>query len=378
MWAQRNAPVRPPARDYRRRAAAPAADERARRVTPASVAGVSCAFAPTIGQQESWDLFFGAHYGYDERVASVWRNCGVDSRHHVVDPVADADIASWGTERRMQRFAKEALSLCVSAAHGALAQAGLDAAAVDMLTVVSSTGYGMPGVDIELCRELGLRPSLARLHVGHMGCVGGLAGLAATADAAAARGQVGLVVCIELASLHIQPPSGDFDQVISHALFSDAASAVAVVPSAGGLTVVDRIAVTDPDSQHMVRLDVTDSGFRIGLSPEIPRVLRDHVAGTVTALLARSGLGVADVAGWAVHPGGPAILDVVAEELDLDPAVLDCSRGVLRDHGHCSSATAFVVLEDIWRGVGLEAGDPVVLMAFGPGMTLQAALLVGG
>jgi predicted naringenin-chalcone synthase len=375
MWSQLSSTSTTAAPELRRSLPQPSLIAPARRVVAASIAGVQSAFAPAISQAETWESYFGAHYGFDERIKSVWDNCGVQSRHHVVDPIADADIASWGTERRMQRFQSEAVKLGVSAARGALAQAGVDVAAVDALTVISSTGYGMPGVDIKLAHELGLRNDTQRLHVGHMGCAGGLSGLAAAADAAAASGQVCLLVSVELASLHIQPASKDFEQVISHAMFSDAASAVAVVPGDRGLRVVDRISHTDPATQDMVRLDVTDHGFRIGLSPQIPAVLRGNVAATVTTLLARNGLRVNDVAGWAVHPGGPAILDVIASELDLPADALQSSRDVLRDHGHCSSATAFVVLEEVRRRTALNRGDAVVLMAFGPGMTLYAALL---
>ena len=359
----------------RRHAAQPTRTTPARRLPAAGIAGVSCAFPPAITQRQTWDEYFAGQYGHDERIRAVWHGCGVESRHHVVDPIDDADIATWGTERRMQRFAAEALKLAATAARGALAEASLQGVAVDSLTVVSSTGYGMPGLDVRLAAELGLRSDVERLHVGHMGCAGGLSALATAADAAAARGQVGLLVCVELASLHIQPASEAFEQVISHALFSDAATAVAVVPSQTGLTVVDRLSHTVPGTEEMVRLDVTDHGFAIGLSAEIPGVLREHVGGAVTKLLTRNGVSVGEVAGWAVHPGGPAILDVIADELGLDAGALECSRNVLREHGHCSSATAFVVLDEVQRRAELASGDVVVLMAFGPGMTLLVTLL---
>jgi predicted naringenin-chalcone synthase len=80
---------------------------------------------------------------------------------------------------------------------------------------------------------------------------------------------------------------------------------------------------------------------------------------------------VADVAGWAVHPGGPRILDVVRERLGLEEAQLGASRRVLADHGNCSSATVLLVLDELG-----DVDGPVVAMAFGPGLTLYAALLL--
>jgi predicted naringenin-chalcone synthase len=105
--------------------------------------------------------------------------------------------------------------------------------------------------------------------------------------------------------------------------------------------------------------DVTDLGFRMGLSPEVPRVLARHVGPVVCDLLGRRGLRTSDVDAWAVHPGGPRILDTVAERLDLPSGALDASRQVLAEHGNCSSATVLLVL-DALRAAGLPgpAGTP--------------------
>jgi predicted naringenin-chalcone synthase len=92
----------------------------------------------------------------------------------------------------------------------------------------------------------------------------------------------------------------------------------------------------------------------------------------VADLLARNGVAAAEVDGWAVHPGGPRILDVVAERLALPEAALDASRGVLAEHGNCSSATVLMVLAALPRPA---PGRYVVALAFGPGLTLYAALL---
>jgi alkylresorcinol/alkylpyrone synthase len=113
----------------------------------------------------------------------------------------------------------------------------------------------------------------------------------------------------------------------------------------------------------------------MGLSPEVPAVLGRHVHGMVTGLLARHGWSVADVDGWAVHPGGPRILSTVAEQLQLPDGALDASLRVLAERGNCSSTTVLLVLDEL-RAAGLpRPGRPIIVMAFGPGLTLYAALL---
>jgi alkylresorcinol/alkylpyrone synthase len=103
----------------------------------------------------------------------------------------------------------------------------------------------------------------------------------------------------------------------------------------------------------------------------VPDVLARHVGDVVDELLAGAGMRSEDVAGWAVHPGGPRILDVVRDELGLIEEQLAASRRVLAEHGNCSSATVLLVLEEL-----ADVDGPVVAMAFGPGLTLYAALLM--
>jgi predicted naringenin-chalcone synthase len=112
-----------------------------------------------------------------------------------------------------------------------------------------------------------------------------------------------------------------------------------VTPSAPGLRVVDIAARTDSVHQDAMSWHVTDLGFRMGLSPRVPAVLLEHVKPMVDDLLRRHDLVLADIDGWAIHPGGPRILDVCADALHLSDDQMQASRNTLRDHGNCSSAT---------------------------------------
>lgn len=340
-----------------------------------TVIGIGSAMPPARPQREIWDSFFRDHFSSSSVPEQIFFNSGVDSRHSAVDPRIEP-VTEWGTERRMQRFLEEALPLGRAAIEECLRDADLSPGDVGQLTVVSCTGYATPGLDVLLARDLGLGVDAQRLHIGHMGCYAAVPGLATVADGVAARGRVSIMLCLELTSLHVQPPTRDLEQVVAHALFSDAATAVAVAPDApAGLEVVDVVARTDTDHREKMRWDVTDRGFRMALSSKVPKVLDLHVQDVVDDLLAPRGLTAADVAGWAVHPGGPKIMDVVRDRLGLDEDDLRESRATLREHGNCSSATALLVLDRIRRERTLRPGDPVVLMAFGPGLTLYAALL---
>jgi predicted naringenin-chalcone synthase len=141
------------------------------------------------------------------------------------------------------------------------------------------------------------------------------------------------------------------------------------------MEVVDVVARTDVATADHMTWDVTDLGFKMGLSPAVPDVLARHARPVVEELLGAHGLSVADVDGWAIHPGGRKIVEVVGEVLGLAEEQLAPSYDVLRDVGNCSSATVLLVLERLAQTVDVPPGGTVVAMAFGPGLTLYTALL---
>jgi alkylresorcinol/alkylpyrone synthase len=340
----------------------------------AGIAGIGVAYPPPIRQQDLWADFFAGHYagvqkGFAKR---IFEHSGVVTRHGVVNPSIE-DVSQWTTRQRMERYLVEALPMGKEAACRALDAAGLDPADVGLFAVCSCTGYVSPGLDILLARDLGMAAGTQRLFIGHMGCYAALPGLGAAADFVAARGRPALVLCCELPSLHVQPATRDPQQIIAHSLFSDASAAAVLLPGERGLTVREVVSHTDTTAADHMSWHVTDLGFRMGLSPKVPDALAAHVAPVIDGLLARHGLARSDVDGWVVHPGGPRILDVVRDQLGLAEESLAASRAALAEHGNCSSPTVLIIL-DVLRRARPDAGR-VVMMAFGPGLTLYAALL---
>jgi alkylresorcinol/alkylpyrone synthase len=340
-----------------------------------SVTGFGIAYPGVLGQDEVWEGYFDRHYAGVQRglAKRIFAHSGVVSRHSVVNPLIE-DVSGWSTHARMRRYLIEALPLGKDAVSGALDSAGLAPADVGLFAVCSCTGYVTPGLDILLARDLGMSPRTQRLSIGHMGCYAALPGLGTVSDFVAARQKPAVLLCLELTSLHVQPPTKDPQQIVAHALFSDASAAVVLQPDAPGYRVLETTAVTDTSTADHMTWDVTDLGFRMGLSPKVPGVLSLYVADLVRELLDRHGLTVADIDGWAVHPGGPKILDVVRDRLELPESAIAESRATLAQHGNCSSATVLMIIDAIRRR---PSGAPqrIVALAFGPGLTLYATLL---
>jgi alkylresorcinol/alkylpyrone synthase len=330
-----------------------------------------------IEQVDVWEHAFARHFPGDRIAERIFLAAGVRRRHAVVDPTVE-DATAWSTGARMRRYADDSLPLGKEAVAAALDDAGLDPGEVGLFAVVSCTGYTTPGLDIRIAADLGMGPDVQRLVVGHMGCYAALPGLGAVADFVVSRGRPAVVLCLELTSLHVQPPSDDRGQLITHALFGDAAVGMVVkpdTPARGGLHVLDIAARTDVTTTDHMTWEVTDLGFRMGLSPEVPAVLGRHVGDAVATVLDRHGLRPDDIDAWAVHPGGPRILSTVAEALDLPTGALDASHEVLARYGNCSSATILLVIDALRRAGRPRPRRTAAVLAFGPGLTLYTALL---
>ncbi|MDA1362994.1 type III polyketide synthase [Glycomyces luteolus] len=340
----------------------------------ARIAGIGAALPPAYGQDQLWEDVFRWQFSRSRVAQRIFTASAVRSRHSATDPAEFKAVADWTTAERMVRYGEVAPPLGLEAVRNALAAAETDTEEIGLLAVATCTGYRTPGLDVELARALPLPADARRLLIGHTGCHAALPALATAADYVAAHDRPAVLLCLELTSLHLQPASIDPEQMVSHALFADAAAALVLRPgTAPGLRVIDVDSRTDTARRHQMTWDITDLGFRMGLSPEVPDALAEQVGPLVKELLGRHGHDVRDVAAWAVHPGGPRILDAIDEGLELEPEALATSRKVLAEHGNCSSPTVLLVLQEL-LAAGLPEG-PVVALAFGPGLTLYAALL---
>ncbi len=127
-----------------------------------------------------------------------------------------------------------------------------------------------------------------------------------------------------------------------------------------------------PDTLEAMTWRAGDHGFVMTLAPEVPALIEKHLQRFMTQWLAQCGLQIRDIAGWAVHPGGPRILDAVERSLFLNESALAHSREILRRCGNMSSPTVFFILREL---LSASVPYPYVILGFGPGLTIEAALI---
>jgi alkylresorcinol/alkylpyrone synthase len=330
----------------------------------------------------------------ERHARAVFQRAGVAHRHMVVD--RDFYRREQRTQARNDYYLAHALPLGAAAVGRCLAQARVGPEAITDFFVVSCTGLDIPGLDLRLAGQLGMRADLRRTCVLGMGCYGAFPALQRAREAVAAGpGRLALVLAVELCSLHLQNDDSLENMVVS-ALFADGAAACLVGEmrkigergedeemrageasdwEAGGPRLVEMATYCDYQTFEHMAFHVTDHGFQMRLSAYVPEVLRANVEGFVDPLLARQGVRREAVRFWGIHPGGSKILDYLRAQLGLTEAQLAFSRAVLRDYGNMSSPTILFVLDQLQRCGNPRPGDYGVLMAFGPGLTMEGALL---
>ncbi len=331
-------------------------------------------------EQTTWLPNMYGHTGIDKRHICLGRAVlddvvnGTTHSKSVYLPKMTDDDRGPTTRERMQSYVEQAPLLALAAAAKALQQAQMPAAAITHLITVSCTGFSAPGWDVTLVRELGLSPTTQRTHVGFMGCHGALNGLRVARAFVDADPQAKVLLCAtELCTVHYHYP-WDPQKVIANAIFGDGSAALVGVAgaatehtwrlSASGSYLV-------PDTGNAMTWDVGDHGFIMTLAKKVPEIICRSLRAFLEPWLADLGLSIAEIRSWAVHPGGPKILDAVGESLGLPPHLLLPARAVFAAYGNMSSPTALFILDHLQKHGNKP---PCVALGFGPGLNVEAAL----
>ncbi len=331
----------------------------------------------------------------DEKMARMvrvlYKKSGIDTRYSVISSFDDnlpGDFFSRDGQRRepstAQRnaiYARESRRMAVRLAKRSIASCpGIDAEDITHVITVSCTGFSNPGMDYHIVNDLGLAPQTQRYNIGFMGCYAAFPGLRMARQFCEANPDaVVLVMCLELCTLHLQLNDRE-DTMLANSLFGDGAAAVLVsarplLDGQAGYRLGAFRSDLVPDGIADMAWTVGDLGFDIALSSYVPKIIGANIGAAITPILQDSGLDRDQIGHWAVHPGGKAILDKVADSLDLMPEQIAPSRAVLRHYGNMSSATVLFVLKEILNDRAGGEHENVCAMAFGPGLTVEMGLM---
>ncbi len=345
------------------------------------IAAVGSAFPPNYYDQETLLAAFRERWGgaffNPARLEQLHRHVLVGGRHLALPMAEYPKLERWGQAN--DAWIRVAQEVGAEAVAQAVEKAGLALADVDLLLSVTVTGVATPSLEARLMNRLALRTDMKRLPIFGLGCVAGAAGIARAADYV--RGEprgVAVLLSVELCSLTLQPEDLSIPNLIASGLFGDGAAAAVVVgderPTSGPQIVATR-SVFYPDSERVMGWDISERGFGIVLSAEVPEVVRGHLRGDVDTFLAAHGLARRDIASWVCHPGGPKVLEAMQEALEVGPDALALTWRSLQEVGNLSSTSVLLVLQETMERARPPAGSWGMLLALGPGFCSELVLL---
>lgn len=254
----------------------------------------------------------------------------------------------------------------------------------DHLIHVTCTGYVSPSGAQKLLARRAIAKTVVT-HAYHMGCYGALPAIRMGEGflcSAAAPAKKADIIHTELCSLHMDPCCHDMDQLVVQSLFADGLVKYSMLDLEGvessALEVLSLHEETLPQSTPFMSWKCEDWGFRMKLMKEVPVYFRRHFERFLQTLAEKAFVSVKEIreqALFAIHPGGPKVIEQIRDLLLLEEEQILHSHQILKEYGNMSSAT----LPHIWQRI-LEDGDvskgtPVLSVAFGPGLSISGAVL---
>jgi polyketide synthase Type III len=311
-----------------------------------------------------------------ERIRKIFLNSDIDYRHFYLEGALNREESS---DQLNQRYVRGAMKTGCQAILDCVQSAGTTVRDVDFLAVCTCTGYVCPDVGSRLVDHMGFRHNLQRAPIIGLGCAGALPALQRAADFIRAHpGRQALVLAVEICSACYYIDDS-LETVVGNAICADGAAAFLL--AAGQQSnhryphMVDFETFIDPEQIEEVGLQHRNGKLRIVLGTSIQHRAGPMIESALQPLLLRHGLGKSDIRFWVVHPGGRKVIDNVQKHFSMSDAQVRFSRTVLRNFGNMSSPTVMFVLNEVVRSGDPRPGDWGVMIALGPGMAAEVALL---
>lgn len=312
---------------------------------------------------------------FQKKVIRIFKYAGVDKRHTVIP--TDQVVDNLSFEEKNDIYKKEMIALSEDVFAKALERANLQPTDIDFLITASCTGYMIPSIDAFLINRFDMRRDVVRLPVTEMGCVAGVSTLIYANNFLKNNpGKKAAVITVETPATTFQWNDFSMTNMVSAAIFGDggACAILGFDDEKGGPAILDTDMYHFYDEIDMMGFDLTNSGFRMVLDPQVPTKIEQHFDQIVLPFLERNDLALKDIDHLIFHPGGKKIINKV-EALFADYGKkLDVTRRILREYGNMSSATVLYVLKE-FMDQDIQSGDKGIMLSFGPGLTAQIILL---
>lgn len=307
-------------------------------------------------------------------VKRMIQNTQVENRY-LLSPVNQVTVHP-GFEFRNNLYKDKGLEMAIKASEQALDENNLTPQEIDLIIVVSCTGFLMPSLTSYLISEMDFRADTKQLPITQLGCVAGAWAVNRAYEYTQAFPEHNvLLVSVEFSSLLFQPEDQKISSLISDCLFGDAVSATVIKgkPQEGdeGYLVEGITSYVKKHSDHYIKYDVKATGFHFGLDKDVMHSIKD-VAPIMEDFIQDNTQGeVKDLDFHVFHTGGRKIMDELVSNLALEEDNIKYSRQSLKNHGNIASAVVLDVLNEEFESEKHQDGSKGMMAAFGPGFTAE-------
>ncbi len=311
----------------------------------------------------------------NDRVRQIFMNSDIEFRHLSFD--IDTFQPEESRDDLHRRFRDWSVTISKAAITSCLRKSGIGISDVDCIVAVSCTGYLCPGLSALLIKEMGMRTNVQRADLLGMGCAGAMPGLQRAYDFVMAYpGRKALLIAVEICSACYYVDDS-LETVVGNAICADGAAAAIVGMSSDPRLpkIVALETLLEPSYIDSVGFEQRDGRLRIILSKDLRTIAGGLAQQLVSGILGRHGLSETDIDHWILHSGGRKVIDNVRETLGLTEAQVRHSKCVLKNFGNMSSPTVLFVLDEVLRNATPQPGDKGIMLAMGPGLALESALL---
>jgi len=337
------------------------------------ILGIGTANPPARLTQEQ--SFHAAGY-QSERIRKIFLNSDIDYRHFYLEGAPNREESS---DQLNQRYLRGAMKTGCQAILNCLKASATAVQDIDFLAVCTCTGYVCPDVGSRLIAHMGFSNRIQRASILGLGCAGALPALQQTVDFVRANpGRQALMLAVEICSACYYVDN-TLETVVGNAICADGAAAFLLAAGRQANPsypqIIDFETFIDTEQIDEVGLQHREGKLRIVLGASIQHLAGPMIEKALQRLLKRHGLSRPDIGIWVLHPGGRKVIDNVQKHFGMTDAQLRFSRTVLRNYGNMSSPTVMFVLDEVVRSGDPRPGDWGVMIALGPGMAAEVALL---
>ncbi len=309
-----------------------------------------------------------------KKILRIFKYAEVDRRYSIMD--IDEVFRSTSFEEKNSLYMEKSVELAEKALSEALERAQIKPEDLDIIITTSCTGYMIPSLDAYLINRLKLRQDIMRLPVTEMGCAAGASALIYGQNLLKSQpDKYAAVIAVESPTSNFQHEDFSMENVVSAAIFGDGCACAILGPSQEMKpAIIDTEMLHFYDTIDLLGYRLSNSGFKMVLSPQLPEAITEHFQEVVQPFLERNDTHLEDIKHFIFHPGGKKIVQAVESVLHAVGKHIDETREVLKEYGNLSSATVLYVLDKVFDTAHTE-GDLGLMLGFGPGFTAQRLLL---